>query len=69
MPKITFEFTKDKTIWSIFFAGIIILIILYFLAPDKSEQIYKTLTLIAVLLIFLPIILIALKYYMEQKRS
>ena len=63
--EVIFKFKKE--IFGLIFVGVIILVILYFLAPDRSEQIFNTLTLLAVLLITLPIFLILMRYFIERR--
>jgi len=57
-----------KQIWILFFAGIIMLVIVYLLAPDKSEQVIDTLTIFGVLFIMIFFFLIILLYFQEERR-
>ena len=62
--EVVFKFKKE--IFSLIFVGVIILIIVYILAPDRGEQIFNTLTFLALLLIMIPVILIILRYYKDR---
>jgi len=47
--EIIIKIKENKTFWSLIMAGIMALVILYFIAPDKSDQIYKMILLFAFL--------------------
>ena len=51
-----------KEIFSLIFAGVFILVIVFLLAPDRSEQILNALTLFAVLLIGIPLLVVLFQY-------
>jgi len=63
--EVIFKFKKE--IFGLIFAGIIILVITFLLAPDRSEQILDTLTFLAILLIMIPFLFILLLYYMKER--
>ena len=67
--KVSFKFGENKEAYSILFAGVIILIILAFLASDRREQIFDTLTLLAGFLILLAILIITLPLLMKEIRK
>ncbi len=65
--KIIIKFKKE--IFVLIFAGITILVIAYFLAPDRSEQTLNTITSLGVLLVMIPLLFIMLFYVMNKRQS
>ena len=64
-----FSLKFKSLILALVFLGIMTLVIVFLLAPDRSEQTLDALTFLAVILIMIPLLFITLQYFMKERAT